>query len=250
MSTRSSWDGGQIYAYVDGELDAESAARLEADSRADPTLAARIAEQRELRARLRAEFDPVLNEPIPERLGAVLAGSARGSAVTPIGAAQRAARPASSPRQWLAIAATLAVGVFVGVFVSRGPSGAPFETDEGRLVAAGYLDAALSTQLAGAAPEGAAAAIGLSFVAAGGEHCRTFALQAGPGGLACRRDGRWRVELLDGAASQPGSDEFRQASSALTPAIVGAIEARGAGEPLTADEERERVGSGWDTASR
>jgi hypothetical protein len=93
------------------------------------------------------------------------------------------------------------------------------------------------------------ATIGLSFLAAGGEHCRTFALQTGPGGLACRRDGQWRVELLDGAASQPGSDEFRQASSALTPAILGAIEARGAGEPLSADEERERVRSGWDTAS-
>jgi anti-sigma factor RsiW len=246
----STWDSAQIYAYVDGELDAESAARLEADSRADSALAARIAEQRELCARLRAEFDPVLNEPIPERFRAALAGPERGSAVTPIGAAPRGARAASWPPQWLAIAATLAVGVFVGVFASRGPTGAPFETDEGRLVAAGYLDAALSTQLAGAAPEGAAATIGLTFVAAGGEACRTFALQAGPGGLACRRDGRWRVELLDGAASQPGSDEFRQASSALTPAIVGAIEARGAGEPLTVAEEQQRIRAGWDAAPR
>ena len=63
-----------------------ASARLEADSRADPALAARIAEQRELRARLRAEFDPVLSEPIPQRLSAALAGPQRGSAVTPIGA--------------------------------------------------------------------------------------------------------------------------------------------------------------------
>ena len=236
---------------MDGELDAESAARLEADSRADPALAARIAEQRELRTRLRAEFDPVLNEPIPQRLGAALAGPGHGAACHADRRGPAGRRDAASwPRQWLALAATLAVGVFVGVFASRGPSGSPFETEEGRLVAAGYLDVALSTQLAGAAPERAAATIGLTFVAAGGEHCRTFALQAGPGGLACRRDGRWRVELLDGAASQPGSDEFRQASSALTPAIVGAIEARGAGEPLTSDEEQQRVRSGWDAASR
>jgi hypothetical protein len=245
----STWDDAEIYAYVDGELDAAAAARLETESRADPTLAARIAQQRELRARLRAEFDPVLNEPIPERLGAALAGPERGSGVTPIGAAVRGAQPAGWPRRWLAIAATLAVGVFVGVFASRGTGGSPFEADEGLLIAAGYLDAALSTQLAGPAPQGAAASIGLTFVAAGGEACRTFALQAGPGGLACRRDGRWRVELLDGAASQPGSGEFRQASSALTPAIVGAIEARGAGEPLTADEEQQRIRAGWDTAS-
>jgi hypothetical protein len=191
----------------------------------------------------------VLNEPIPERLRAALAGPERGSAVTPIGAASRGARALSSPRQWLAIAATLAVGVFVGVFAARGPSGSPFETDDGRLVAAGYLDAALSAQPAGAAPQGATASIGLSFVAAGGEACRTFTLQSGPGGLACRSDGRWRVELLDDAAVQPGSDEFRQASSALTPAILGAIEARGAGEPLTVEEEQQRIRAGWDTAA-
>ena len=246
----STWANGEIYAYVDGELDAEAAARLEAESAADPSLAARIAQQRELRAQLRAEFEPVLAEPIPERLSAALAGPERRSAVTPIGAAARPARTASSPRQWLAIAATLAVGVFVGVFVLRGSGGSPFQTDEGWLVAAGYLDTALSTQLAGAPQQDSAAAIGLSFVAAGGEYCRTFALQAGAGGLACRRDGRWRVELLDATASQPGTDDFRQASSALTPAILEAIEARGAAEPLTADEERQRIRSGWDAVGR
>lgn len=243
----STWDNAQIYAYVDGELDAATAARLEADSRTDAALAARIAEQRELRARLHAELDPVLNEPIPQRLHAALAGPVRGAAVAPIGAARRAVRPAWSPREWLAIAATLAVGVFVGVFASRGPSGAPFETDRGRLVAAGYLDAALSTQLAGAAADDAA--IGLTFRAAGGEYCRTFALHAGGGGVACRRDARWRVELLDAAASQPGADEFRQASSALSPAILGAVAALGAGEPLTPDEERALVRSDWEAAA-
>jgi len=248
MTTRSSWDTAQIYAYVDGELDAESAARLEADSRADPALAARIAEQFKLRTRLRAEFDPVLTEPIPRRLNAALAGPERGAAVTPIGAAARSARPAASPRAWLAIAASLAVGVFVGALVSRGPGNSPFAADEGRLVAVGYLDEALSTQLAGAAPEAAAAAIGLSFRAAGGEYCRTFALQAGSGGVACRRDGRWSVQLLDGAAAQPGTDDFRQASSALTPPILDAITALGAGEPLTTDEEQRLVRSGWDVS--
>jgi hypothetical protein len=246
MSAR--WDAKEIYAYVDGELDAETAARLEADSRADATLAAHIAEQRELRARLKAELDPVLNESIPERLHAALAGPERGGAVAPIGAARPATRPAWSPREWLAVAASLVVGVFAGVFASRGPGGLPFETDDGRLVAAGYLDTALSTQLAGAAADDAA--IGLTFRAADGEYCRTFALQAGSGGVACRRDGRWRVELLDAAASQPASDDFRQASSALSPAIVGAVAALGAGEPLTPDEERALVRSEWETPPR
>ena len=130
-------------------------------------------------------------------------------------------------------------------------SGPPIETEQGRFVAAGYLDTALSTQLAGAAPEGAATRIGLSFRAASGEYCRTFGLQSGAGGVACRRNGRWSVELLDGAASQPSAaGGFRQASSALSPAMLGAVTALGAGDPLTAEEEKQRVGSGWDASRR
>jgi hypothetical protein len=55
------------------------------------------------------------------------------------------------------------------------------------------------------------------------------------------------VELLDGAAAQStATDRFRQASSALTPAMLSALTALGAGEPLTAEQERQRLGSGWD----
>lgn len=250
MSARSSWQDAEIYAYVDGELDAATAARLEADSRADAALAARIAEQRGLRARLRAEFDPVLDEPLPQRLGDALAGAGHGAGITPIGAARSerggAARPRWSLREWTAVAATLVLGVLVGLLASRSSGGLPLELDRGRLVAVDYLDTALSTQLAGAAPQGAAARIGLSFRAAGGEYCRTFATQAGPGGLACRRDGRWAVELLDAAAPPAPTGDFRQASSALSPAMLGAISALGASDLLTPDEERQQLASGWD----
>src|SRR5206468_1028175 len=125
MNTRSSWDDAEIHAYVDGALGAEASARLEADSRQDPALAAHIAQQRELRSLLRAEFGPVLEEPIPPRLLAALAGSTLGTAVTPIGAARKEgvrARPAWSLREWSAIAATLLLGVMVGQLAFRGPS--------------------------------------------------------------------------------------------------------------------------------
>ncbi len=249
MSTQSPWDDAQIHAYADGALDAETSAQIEADSRRDAALAARIAQQRELRTRLRAEFDPVLEESIPRRLLDALAGPAPGAAVRPIGTArtERArARPVWAMREWGAIAATLLLGVLVGQLAFHRSSSPPIETEQGRFVAAGFLDTALSTQLAGAAPEGAAARIGLSFRAASGEYCRTFGLQTG-GGVACRRNGRWAVELLDGAAAPPGAPGgFRQASSALSPAMLGAINALGAGDPLTAEEEKQRVGSGWD----
>lgn len=250
MSTQSSWNDEAIHAYVDGVLDADASARLEADSRGDAVLAERIAGQRALRTLLRAEFDPVLQEPVPQRLRDALDRPAPGAAFTPIGAARREstrARPVWSTREWGAIAATLVLGVLVGQIAFHRSSGLPIETVQGGLVAAGVLETALSDQLAGAAPEGAAARIGLSFRAASGEYCRTFGLQTGAGGVACRRKGRWSVEVLDGAAEPPGAPGgFRQASSALSPAMLGAINALGAGDPLTAEEERQRLGSGWD----
>lgn len=57
-----------VMAYVDDELDVESRARFEAAMAADPEIRAQLKTQIELRARLRASFDPVLSEPVPERL--------------------------------------------------------------------------------------------------------------------------------------------------------------------------------------
>lgn len=252
MSTQSSsWDNARIHAYVDGALDPETAARLEADSRNDAALAARIARQRELSARLRAEYDPVLEEPIPQRLRDALAGPSPSAAITPIGAARKAPpRPSWSLREWGALAAAVVLGAVLGPVVFRDSTGLPIVTEGGRLVAAGYLDAALSTQLAGTTTEDALARVDLSFRATDGEYCRVFALRAAAGGVACRRDGRWTVQVLDTAAaptSEPGG--FRQASSALSPAILSAMTALGASEALTSDEERERLGSGWDVGA-
>ena len=221
MSTPSSWDEAQIHAYVDGVLDPATSARLEADSRNDVALAARIAQQRALRTRLRAEFDPVLEEPIPQRLREVLAGAGSGAVVTPIGARKAGVPPARPPwsvREWGALAATLVFGALLGPFLFRGSSGLPIESEDGRLVAASYLDTALSTQLAGTTTEGVLARIDISFRAAGGEYCRTFVLQTGAGGLACRRDGRWSVELLDGAAAP--SSEHRWFPSGVLGALA------------------------------
>lgn len=247
------WDDAQIHAFVDGELDAGTALRLEADSRIDAALAARIARQRALRDQLRRRFDTVLDESIPQRLHDALAGrtSADSAApnVTPIGAAGRSrTRPAWSLREWGAIAATLVIGVLLGAMALRGPAGLPMETAGGRLVANGILDAALSTRPSGAAGEDSTVRIGLSFRSGNGEFCRTFALPAGSGGLACRRDGRWAVQLLE-AAKTAADGDYRQAGSTLSPAMLGAMDSLAAGEPLTPEQEQQRLGAGWDTAA-
>jgi hypothetical protein len=77
--------------------------------------------------------------------------------------------------------------------------------------------------------------IGLSFQSQSGSYCRTFQL-GGASGLACREDGRWRVPVLADSPAQ-GSD-YRQATSALPPAVLDAVDARLAGQTLDPVSER------------
>jgi anti-sigma factor RsiW len=69
-----------LHAYVDGRLDVERRRVVEAYLAADRDAAARVADWAEQNQRLAALFDPVLDEPIPERITAAIArGAARPS---------------------------------------------------------------------------------------------------------------------------------------------------------------------------
>ena len=93
-----------LNAFADGQLAPDRAAAVEVTLARDPELAARAAEFRAQSASLRDALDPVLAEPIPERLLAAAAPPASGEA----GAVRRWAMPA------LAAAATLVLGVGLG----------------------------------------------------------------------------------------------------------------------------------------
>jgi hypothetical protein len=258
MNTHSSWDDAQIHAYVDGALDAPAAARLEADSRGNALLAARIARQRELRRQLRAAFDPVLDEPVPERLRAAIAAPSAAVVDRDVAdlsqvRARRRVDPATrrwALPEWSAIAATLVFGTLLGSMLFRTPGGMPLETVQGRLVASGALDAALSTQASGAATQGADMRVGLSFRVADGSYCRTFSLRGGSG-FACRRQDHWAVQMLEDSGTGPATTggDFRQAASALSPAMLAAIGALGAGDALTPEQEQALLRSGWKTGA-
>jgi len=66
-----------LMAYVDGELEPGARAQVEAAMAADPDIARRIARHRAFRDRLRASFDEVMEEPVPDRLLATAAGAIR-----------------------------------------------------------------------------------------------------------------------------------------------------------------------------
>ena len=233
-----------LMAYVDGELDAPTRAAIDGDLRVDADLLQRVQEQRALREQISDAFDPVLDEPVPERLLAAARKRRAASNVIDLASARGPRRAWRWP-EWGAMAACLMVGVFVGQS-ALGPA-MPIAADAGRLVAAGQLDAALTTRIASDAAGDAGARVGLSFVSKGGEYCRTFALAAeGAAGLACRRGGRWQVEVLAHAAGAAAAPErYRQAGSALPDAVLRAVDERISGEALDAQQEREAAARGW-----
>lgn len=61
-------DEAELHAYVDGQLTPDRVAAIEEAVMHEPVLAARIVGLRELNAALRDALDPILAEPIPERL--------------------------------------------------------------------------------------------------------------------------------------------------------------------------------------
>jgi len=58
----------ELHAYVDGQLSPEARLRVEARLAADPEARQRVDEYEAIRQDLRVLFEPVLGEPVPERL--------------------------------------------------------------------------------------------------------------------------------------------------------------------------------------
>ena len=107
---------GDVHAFVDGQLAPDRAQAVAAAVAANPELAARVADMRSRNALLREALEPVLSEPIPDRLLDAMDK-------TPQATARFAwLKPA------FALAATLALGIGVGWFardVQIGRTGTP-----------------------------------------------------------------------------------------------------------------------------
>lgn len=230
-------DEQAIAAFVDGELDELAARRLAQQAEQDPELAAAIARQRSLRARLSAHYAPVLEEALPDRFAALLKVDAK---VDDSLAARRAAkaevqRLRFAPAHWGAMAASLLLGLTVGNQLLA-PAG-PVAVEGGALIAAGPLADALDGQLASAQGTGDTR-IGLTFRATDGRWCRSFE-SSEVSGIGCRSGGAWRLER-----AQPGSaaSDYRQASSG---SLATAAAAMMAGEAADAAEEKAARDGGW-----
>jgi hypothetical protein len=243
-----------LMAYADGELDLRTRAQVEDAMAADPQIARRVAAHQELRKALRSGFDSVLDEPIPDRLIAAARATSRvrseNRVVVPLRPRRR--RVVALPN-WAwphlgAIAASFVLGALVWHFGTDWYSSGPLTERDGKLLAAGTLDKALSNQLASAQPAEAPVQIGVSFRSKGGNYCRTFQLRehTNLAGLACRDQDQWRLEALAQSEASPGAhSDLRPAGSALPPSIAQAVDQAIDGEPLDAKAEDRARTNQW-----
>jgi hypothetical protein len=220
-----------LMAFADGELDPEGRAAVEQAMREDPDVERRVAQHRALRSRLQAAYARELEEAVPERLLA----AARSRPRVPRAVPSYRWRPA------LAMAASVVAGVGLGMFILRQPATVIGSDAKGNLVARGVLAKELMEQVGADSAPGARVRIGLSFIAKSGDYCRTFAM-SGPssrGGLACRRDDDWHIELLaqPTVEGESAAGAYRTAGSGLPPVVLAAVQQQIAGEPLDQNAE-------------
>jgi anti-sigma factor RsiW len=216
----------ELAAFADGELDAAREAEVAAAVAADPAFAAQVRAHRALKAKLDAHFAPILDAPLPEGMTALL--QRREAEVIDFAAARNRRIVRWS---WIA-APALAASLALAVFMPRG--------DEG--YATGALAETLDTQLVAAQPADAETRILLSFRDQAGSYCRAFAGEA-QSGIACRDAEGWRlVSEGKGAAAQAG--EYRMAGNPAAELLERA-QAMAAGPAVDAAGEEAARARGW-----
>ena len=237
------WSDDNLMAYADGELDAAQRADIERALAEDSALRQRVAVMQAQRDRVQAAFSAVLDEPVPDRLSQLL----QPPAVATLDAL-RAARdhetqqrqhPPLSWAQWGGMAASVLLGLVLGLQFDRGGTG----LRDGQLVAGDGLAQALTSQLASAPVAGAPITVHLSFVDRAGDYCRTFSTET-LAGLACRQAGQWTLQTVI-ATEAPPAGAVRPAASALPQAVLDAVDQHMGGDILDATRERQARDQGW-----
>ena len=116
-----------FFAWLDGELEAAEAARVEAEVAADPRLSTMAAEHRTMQARLKGAFDTIIDAPMPGHLAAAARTPPQAEVIDFAEARKKSDRAWPSPGQWSAMAATLAIGVLIGTLAPQARQASPVD---------------------------------------------------------------------------------------------------------------------------
>jgi anti-sigma factor RsiW len=199
----------------------------------DPAAREKVRRYRRTAELARAAFDPVLDEPVPERL---LAAARRATPLSNV----VAFRPRRHAPLWslpLAASIALAIGLSAGWWLGAGPTA-------GVDLVSTTLERSASGETVRAG--GLAVTAASVFPGADGRWCRDFTQQQGDArsaGFACRRgEGRWTIEALlpaeEAGSYAPAAEEEPSALDAL-------VEAARTGPALSADQEAALIARGW-----
>lgn len=241
-----------LMAYVDGELSPDLAALILSRLETEPDLLERLEQHQRLRRELSAAYGPVMGEPLPPSLAALLAREGAQAPPSPAIAQFRLPGPEQGSAfsrfggAWPLLAAAAAAVFGVGLSEARHAGDPLARSGDGRIVASGPLARSLEHSLAGDAA-GSGAKIMASFEDRSGRYCRVFDAAAGghENGVACKSDGRWLVvALADGPGAEPSSG-YRQASSPLAASIATAVDELQASSALTPEQERQARTRQW-----
>ena len=224
-----------LAAFADGQLAGEREAQVAAAVKADPELARQVERHRALKAMLAGHYAPVLDQPVPDRLAAMLDAEPEANIIDFAASRERRQARRSLPRwSWIAgpaLAASLALAVFL-----------PGTGSDDGAYADARLAAVLDEQLVATQSQALETRVLLSFIGEEGEYCRAFTGTDG-GGIACRDDAGWKLEVL-GEGSETASSDYRMAGAGDADILARAQE-MAAGPALDAEGEAAARSAGW-----
>ncbi|MBX7459711.1 anti-sigma factor family protein [Qipengyuania huizhouensis] len=224
-----------IAAFADGELSDERDEEIAAAVAADPGLARQVNQHKALKAMLAEHYAPVLDQPVPDRLVAMLAKSQEPDVADFAAARERRETRRRLPHWgWIAgpaLAASLALALFL-----------PGTNDETEVYADTQLAAVLEHTLVASQLPAEETRVLLSFRTEEGQYCRAFSGSAG-GGIACRDDEGWRLEVL-GEGSEGATTDYRMAGAG-DGEILALAQEMASGSALDAEGEKEARVRGW-----
>lgn len=239
-----------LMAYIDGELDAEQKASVEAWIARDPEARAMAESFRESGEMLRENFDEILNLPLPRHLIDTVRKNKADPDILPL----RPWKPKAHISRWPGLALAASIALFVGVL-----AGATLFRDsavEKPSTAANLLQKTCESQPMGAMlvsdDKFESVTPVLTFLAADGRVCREFERQTRSRkkvGIACRNsDGQWvafiEIDRILLAEATGGESDYKTASG--PPDLLDtALSALGAGRGLTPAEEQRLRSQGW-----
>lgn len=227
-------DPERLMAYVDGQTDPIETARIEAAIAADPHARAQVQGWRAQNQALRAAFDPILQEPIPQRLQETMEPKARILAFRP------------RPSDWHTLSAGLiglAAAALLGFQLGAGPGDGLVRTGGGGVWAKGALAKALEHQASGTPGKGQVA-IALTIQGHNDAPCRAFRVaDQGLDGLACRHEQGWSIVAL-GTQAIGEAGAYRPAAG-LSPGVLAALEGIPDSEALSPEAEAARIRAKW-----